>query len=582
MSEIFTNLARSTLASAITNSATSLSVQPGDGNALFPDPTGGDFFRAVLFKKTTGDVEIITVTARSADVFTIARAQEDIGNVTATAFAFDAGDIIELRPTSAFFNSLSSGASAVNIQQGAFTYAADSGAADAYIVAMSPTATGLIAGQRVNVLIGAGNTNTGGAATLTVDGLAAKSIKTWDGSDPLAGLIVAGKTYTFLYDGTDFILLSDGGVYATATVINALGRKISNIAAGSAATDAATIGGVETFINKKHTSPDINGSGTTIELPTIHDSEDDTVLDFAEIASAVNWLRIINAATGNRPVIRTIGEANTGLDFETSGANKLLELLGVASPANNLRITNAATGNTPVISVEGEDDIGLKINAKNSEEMLTLSAVVDAVNYLDIQNQSSGNAPQVRALGEDTNINLNLVSKGTGTVTANGSTVQRMALAAHTPSTAGTGISQTSIGAWVNKIIISLNGVSIGAADNLTVEVGDSGGYQATVGDYASMAREVVAGASYTDTSAFVVANVTDTGEFFTGQITLTKVGSDTNIWICTSTLYESTGALIFTSSGRCDAVSVLDRVRVTTAGGASFDGGHISFHLEG
>lgn len=101
MAELFTNLATSTLASGITNVATTLTVQAGDG-AKYPAPTGGDIFRAVLFKKSTGDVEIVTCSARTGDVLTVARAQEGT-----TGIAFLAGDLVELRPTAAFFNGIS-------------------------------------------------------------------------------------------------------------------------------------------------------------------------------------------------------------------------------------------------------------------------------------------------------------------------------------------------------------------------------------------------------------------------------------------------------------------------------------------
>lgn len=206
MSEVFNNLARSTLASGITAGALSLTVQSGDGNDLFPVIAGLDNFRCFIFKKATGDIEIINVTARTADVFTITRAQEEIGNIAATAFAFDAGDIIEHRPSSAFYTSLSSGASSTNIQQGVFLYGVDTGAADVYTVAMTPTATTLADGQEVRVKIGAGNTNTGIAATLQLDAVAAKSILMEDGGNPVAGSILTGFVHTFIYNGIAFIL----------------------------------------------------------------------------------------------------------------------------------------------------------------------------------------------------------------------------------------------------------------------------------------------------------------------------------------------------------------------------------------
>lgn len=91
--QLFTNNAASTLASNITSGATSLTVQAGDG-ALFPNPTGGDWFIVSLETPAASAREIVKCTARSTDVLTIVRAQEGT-----TAQPFDSGDKVELRLT---------------------------------------------------------------------------------------------------------------------------------------------------------------------------------------------------------------------------------------------------------------------------------------------------------------------------------------------------------------------------------------------------------------------------------------------------------------------------------------------------
>ena len=87
----FTNNATTTLASGITNVATSLTVASG-GGAKFPTLTGGDVFYATL-ANSGGSVEIVQVTARSTDTFTIVRGQDGT-----TALAWTTGDKVELRP----------------------------------------------------------------------------------------------------------------------------------------------------------------------------------------------------------------------------------------------------------------------------------------------------------------------------------------------------------------------------------------------------------------------------------------------------------------------------------------------------
>ena len=97
------NNASSTLYAAITESSTNLQVNTGDG-ALFPALTGSRFFMATLCNVTSGvetQIEIVKVTDRAGDVFTIVRAQE---GTTANIYAALAK--VSLRATAGFMSSL--------------------------------------------------------------------------------------------------------------------------------------------------------------------------------------------------------------------------------------------------------------------------------------------------------------------------------------------------------------------------------------------------------------------------------------------------------------------------------------------
>lgn len=83
--------------------------------------------------------------------------------------------------------------------------ATDSGAADAYAVAPVPAITAYVTGQVV--VMKAANTNTT-ASTLNVSAVGNKSIKLPNGADPYAGAIIAGAVYSFMYDGTNMLLLN--------------------------------------------------------------------------------------------------------------------------------------------------------------------------------------------------------------------------------------------------------------------------------------------------------------------------------------------------------------------------------------
>lgn len=92
MAILFKNNASTKLASSITNSATSMSVVAGTGD-LFPSPVAPDYFLCTIVDDL-GNKEIVKVTARSVDTFTIVRGQEGT-----TARAFNANSLVENRLT---------------------------------------------------------------------------------------------------------------------------------------------------------------------------------------------------------------------------------------------------------------------------------------------------------------------------------------------------------------------------------------------------------------------------------------------------------------------------------------------------
>ena len=86
----FTNFARSALAVGIGSGDTSLSVT-GTQGSRFPTLSAGDYFYVVL-ENAVLQREIVKVTARVNDTFTVVRGQDGT-----TAQAWVAGDIVELR-----------------------------------------------------------------------------------------------------------------------------------------------------------------------------------------------------------------------------------------------------------------------------------------------------------------------------------------------------------------------------------------------------------------------------------------------------------------------------------------------------
>ena len=92
---------------------------------------------------------------------------------------------------------------AANVQNQVYSYVADTGAADAYVITIVPAVTAYAAGQRFTFLSSAANT---GASTLNVNALGAKNILKFNDQALEANDIESGSIVEVVYDGTSFQL----------------------------------------------------------------------------------------------------------------------------------------------------------------------------------------------------------------------------------------------------------------------------------------------------------------------------------------------------------------------------------------
>jgi hypothetical protein len=196
--QLFANNPSTTLAANITSGSTSLQVQTGSG-ALFPviTPGSGNWFIVTLMKAgAPATLEIVKVTATATDTFTITRNAEG----TTPALAWNTGDTVALLITAGALNGF---VQAPQLQSQGGGYAIDTGAANAYVVGLTPALTAHIVGMPIRWLAGHGNT---GASTFN-DGAGAASMVVQLGLLG-AGMITAGDIYTCIWDGTRFQLIN--------------------------------------------------------------------------------------------------------------------------------------------------------------------------------------------------------------------------------------------------------------------------------------------------------------------------------------------------------------------------------------
>lgn len=87
----------------------------------------------------------------------------------------------------------------------------------------------------------------------------------------------------------------------------------------------------------------------------------------------------------------------------------------------------SASHHNDVVDLLNGTEAGIKVKTalydENGNEVIKTPATTSAVNEVTVTNSATGNAVQVGATGGDTDISLNLVSKGAGTVQVNGAAI---------------------------------------------------------------------------------------------------------------------------------------------------------------
>lgn len=121
---------------------------------------------------------------------------------------------------------------------------------------------------------------------------------------------------------------------------------------------------------------------------------------------------------------------DSAIAFEGSAADGFETRLSVVNPTADrvVQIPNASgvvvldnatqtlTNKTLTSPTIATPKITTRIDDANGNELIRLTATGSAVNDITIQNNTTGNAPVIASSGGDSNINLNLSAKGTGSV----------------------------------------------------------------------------------------------------------------------------------------------------------------------
>jgi hypothetical protein len=134
-------------------------------------------------------------------------------------------------------------------------------------------------------------------------------------------------------------------------------------------------------------------------------------------------------AQGAANAVLTLASNGTqSVRIGTNGSSTVeqLRVAHTASAVNYVQVTGAATGNQPNISTQGSDanvilNLASKGNANiifnaNGAEQFRTGAVASSVNSLQLNGATTGNSPSLQARGTNTDIDVVFTPKGTGNV----------------------------------------------------------------------------------------------------------------------------------------------------------------------
>lgn len=259
-----------------------------------------------------------------------------------------------------------------------------------------------------------------------------------------------------VFDGTTGKLIKDSGIKAYVPSANA--TRITNDNGEMSLSGKQSSGGVNILVNdgtgaSGHTVAAAFPAGSTIETYYINGltlggvmvegvginsglvdgrdvSVDGTKLDGIESGAQVNTVTPTNTITLSNKTLTTPKIDN----IKDSNGNTSINVTATASAVNYVDIVNNATTFSPLIRAAGSDaNITLYVSGKGTgstviadgsgSKIIEGVSVTSAANNIVASSSAAGTAPYVSVDGSDSNISLNLKSKGSGTVQANGVSV---------------------------------------------------------------------------------------------------------------------------------------------------------------
>lgn len=153
-------------------------------------------------------------------------------------------------------------------------------------------------------------------------------------------------------------------------------------------------------------------------------------------------------------------------------------------------------------------------------------------------------------------------------------------LAAVQTTTSGTDIDFTSIFAGAKRVSVNFSGVSTNGSAALLVQLGDSGGIEAT--GYLGACTTNTTSATTTNYTAGIGVTKTVSTHVLHGTITFTLIDAAAFLWAASGVIASSDSARSYYTAGSKALSDVLDRIRIKASNGTdAFTAGKINLLIE-